>query len=76
MLAERFVPLAVLAIGLVVTGFVARGFLRAALGGATGDALAAPLIGLGFLLIVVLTVASVLAYLGVGPLAGALSDND
>lgn len=68
MLREHFVGLSIVAIGLVIGGFIVRGFTRALVDGQTGDLLAAPLIGGGFLLIVVLTVASTLGYLGVGPL--------
>lgn len=71
---ERFVALSVLAFALVIGGFVVRGVTRALVDGRTGDVLAAPLIGGGFVLIVGLTCLSALSYLGVGPLASV--DND
>ncbi len=69
MLRDRFVNLSILAFGLIIGGFVIRGFARTTLGGQTGDLLAAPIIGLGFVLIVILTAVSILGFLGVGPLA-------
>lgn len=74
MLRERFVPLSILAFALVLGGFIIRGFTRSLVDGQTGDLVAAPIIGSGFVLIVILAVVSLLGYLGVGPLA--VGDND
>lgn len=75
MLRERFVSLSVIAFGLIIGGFIIRGMTRATLGGEMGDLIAAPFIGGGFLLIVLLTIASILAYLGIGPMAQVVGDN-
>lgn len=66
-----FIPSAIVAFLLIIVGFVVRGMSRALIDGQTGDLLAAPLIGVGFLMIVGLTVVSVLGWAGFGPLADA-----
>lgn len=75
MLRENFVWLSILAFATILSGFIVRGAGRSLFGGQTGDLLAAPLIIGGFALIVILTIASVLAYLGIGSLADVLGNN-
>lgn len=75
MLRENFVWLSILAFATILGGFIVRGAGRSLFGGQTGDLLAAPLIIGGFALIVILTLASILAYLGIGSLADVLGNN-
>lgn len=75
MLRSHFVTLSIVAFALIIGGFVIRGMSRATLGGETGDLVAAPFIGGGFLLIITLTILSLLAYLGIGPLSQVVGDN-
>lgn len=75
MLRDNFVSLSFLAFASILGGFIVRGVGRSMLGGQTGDLLAAPFIIGGFGLILILTVASVLAYLGIGPLEDVLGNN-
>lgn len=68
---DRFVTVAIVAIGLIVVGFIVRGLTRVPFGAETADLLAFPFIGGGFVVIVGLTILAALAKAGIGPLAPA-----
>ena len=73
---DRFVTFALLAFGMIIVGFITRALSRLVVDAQTATLIAAPLILGGFGIVIALTVLSILAYLGVGPLSTPVHDKD
>ncbi|MFP4591686.1 MAG: hypothetical protein ACLFMX_08685 [Halobacteriales archaeon] len=67
---DRFVTVALAAIGAVLVGFVLRGLTRVFVDVGVADLVAAPFVLGGFVAIVALAALAGLGAIGVGPLAG------